>query len=117
MISELRLLLLKVLDGAESTIAVVLNHLLGLPVSCDDSTISSAHRRHLKSEKVHVGLDSCLSHFISTRIVDAAVAEETAREATEDYDLLVGDLYDASALALCESVGGNIDDLPGVLTM
>ena len=112
--SELGLSRLEVLDGLESRVARVLDHLLGLPVGREDSPVTDANRGHLESKEVDVGLHCRLAHRVASCVEDATVLEEAAREASEDDDFVLGDLNDAGTLALRELGRGDVDDYPGV---
>ena len=111
-VSELRLRLFEVFDGAEDAIDGVLDDLLGLPVCSGDRAVSGADGGHLESEEIDVGLNLSLAHLVRLSVEDAAVAKEAAGEAAEDDDLALGDLDDACALSLREAAGRYIDDGP-----
>lgn len=104
--------LLEILDRLEACVAGVLNHLLGLPVGCEDCAVSNTDSWHLESEEVHVWLNCCLSHGVVTGVEDATVFKEAARESSEDYDFFLGDLDDASTLSLGELNLWDVDDNP-----
>jgi len=104
--------LLQVLDRLEHAIAGVLNHFLGLPIGGEDGSISDSDSWHLEGEQVHVWLDGCLAHGVRLRIVDAAIAEESARETAKDHDFILSDLHDTGALALSELRSWHVDDDP-----
>lgn len=107
-----RLSLLEVLDGLEHAVTGVLNHFLGLPIGGEDGSISDSDSWHLKGEQIHVWLDGGLAHGVGLSIVDAAVAEESARKAAKDDDFILGDLHDAGALALSKLRSWHVDDDP-----
>ena len=111
-VSELRLRLLEVFDGAEDAIDGVLNDLLGLPVCSGDSAVSSADGGHLESKKIDVWLNLSLAHLVRLCVKDAAVTQEAAGEAAEDDDLAFSDLDYACTLSLREAACGYIDDGP-----
>ena len=95
-------------------IAGVLDDFLGSPVSRQNSSLADAHRRHLEGKQIDIGLHSRLSHLRGIDIEDAAIPQETSREAAKHDDLVRADLDNAGALPLGKMRSWHVDNNPAV---
>lgn len=103
-----------ILDALESAIIFVLDNSLALPVGGDDLVVSVVVEDswHLESEQVDVGLDTCLLHGVLTNVVEVALSEELAGEASKNDNFVICDLGHAGSLSFWEGSRRHIDYSP-----
>jgi len=106
-----------VLDALESLVDLILDDSLALPIGSDNFVRPATFIEdgwHLEGEEVNIWLNSGLLYGALTDVVEVALSEEFAREASENDDFVVRDLGHSSTLSLREDVGWHVDDGPVV---